>query len=169
MDAILNQIDRALDRGFHYLAVASSLTLPDICAALETENGETSKMLYQKWYDTWIGPKYPMMTGTDIYRLRSGVVHQGIFGPKGMQYDRIVFMLPGRHTLHRNISSHIAGGTESALQLDATIFCRDMIAGVKSWYAAKSNDPNIVANLPRVLQFRPNGIPPHFVGVPVIA
>jgi hypothetical protein len=167
MDTILEQIRNALDRRLHYLAVASALTLPDICAALESEDGETKKERYRAWYDLWLGPRYPMITSNDLYRLRSGVVHQGIFGPNGMQYNRIVFMLPGRAKLHCCISS-IDNNSEAVLQLDADTFCLDMIGSVRSWLASKSTDASVQKNLPRLLQFRPHGIPPHFVGFPLI-
>ena len=163
MDVIIRQIERGLERGFHYLAIVSSLTLPDICAALESANGQTSQPLYRAWYDAWLGPKYPDITSFDMYRLRCGTVHQGTFGPPGMQYERIVFMIRGKGSfIHCNI-------VDNVLQLDSERFCHDMIESVKSWYNAKANDPNVQTNMPRVLQFRPNGLPPHFVGMPVIA
>ena len=169
MDVILKQIDRALDRGFHYLAVVSALTLPDICAALESPDGRTTRERYKAWYNSWVKNKYPMISDDDFYRLRCGVVHQGILGPQGMQYSRIVFTLPGHARMHACISRDNAGVIESALQLDAISFCRDLMESVNEWYAAKQNDANVQKNLPRLLQFRPNGLPPHFVGLPVIA
>ena len=164
MDVILGQIERALDRGFHYLAIVSALTLPDLCAALEAANGETTKAAYRGWYDAWLAPKYPMISRIDIYRLRSGVVHQGILGPNGMQYDRIVFTIHGHGAIiHGNLSANNAGVQGSALQLDAGIFCSDVIESVRQWYSAKKDDPIVKANMPRLLRFRPHGSPPHFV------
>jgi hypothetical protein len=167
MDMILNQITGALAAGLHYLAVTAALTLPDICAALESHDGETSKSKYLAWYERWLARKYPMVSGHDMYRLRCGVVHQGILGPNGMQYDRIVFVI--NVPMHCCVSAGNGGSSESALQLNVSQFCRDVVESVHEWYAAKHDDAVVAKNLPRLLQFRPNGLHPHFWGIPLIA
>lgn len=43
MQDIIQQIRNANHMGTYYVALFSALTLPDICAALESENGEASK------------------------------------------------------------------------------------------------------------------------------
>ncbi len=75
MDFILNQIERALDKNLHYLAVASALTLPDLCGALEAEDGIARPAHYKTWYDKWLAPKYDVITSQDLYMLRCGVLH----------------------------------------------------------------------------------------------
>jgi hypothetical protein len=52
MEVILREIERALVLQLYYLAVAMCLTLPDICAALEADDGETSGARYKAWYNT---------------------------------------------------------------------------------------------------------------------
>ena len=42
METLLREIEHALDAGLFYLALALSLSLPDICAALDSPNGESS-------------------------------------------------------------------------------------------------------------------------------
>src|ERR1700721_2315329 len=97
MEAILKEIERAVEAGLYYLAVATPLAPPDVCAALEREDGLTKPPRYKALYDTWLAPEYPMITAEDIYCLRCGVVHQGtVIGKTGTQYSRIVFYLPGR-------------------------------------------------------------------------
>ena len=167
MDTILNQIGHAVNKGFPYLAVVSALTLPEICAALESGDGRGGDKKYIAWYDKWAAPKFPMVRGFDMYRLRCGVIHQGRLGPDGMQYDRIVFTGGGR--MHGCMSQGNFGIEESALQLDSAEFCYGMIRSVQEWYSVMKDDSNVTANLPLLLQYRPNGIPPHFVGIPVIA
>lgn len=170
MDLILKQIEHALSVQLHYLAVASCIALPDLCAALESPTGETSKAQYRAWYDAWILPKYPEISSFDMYRLRSGIVHQGVLEPSGMQYTRVIFMIPGFGVvMHRCRLANNGGSSESALTLDATQFCRDIMASVSDWYKATKNDPTVESNLPKLVQFRPNGLAPHIVGVPLIA
>jgi hypothetical protein len=163
VDTILDEIEKAIKAEFYYLAVALALTLPDICAAMESSTGNTSGAQYKAWYDEWLAEKYPEMTGTDLYSLRCGVIHQGRFGHAKMQYSRVIFTMPSAgFVLHRNIFN-------DALNLDAPRFCRDVVEAVRRWYSAKQNDPIVSRNLPRLLQFRANGLEPYFIDIPVIA
>lgn len=164
MDSLLDEVDAALDTQLYYLAVLLSLTLPDICSALESFDGETRKPRYQAWVDTWFLPEYPMMTADDLYSLRCGVVHQGRFGHRNMQFSRVIFSLPdGRNNVfHQNILN-------DALNLDAVQFCRDMQTAVRSWWATQATDPHVQSNIPNLMQYRPDGLSPYMIGVPVIS
>jgi hypothetical protein len=51
MEDILRQIEATNEAGYYYVALFSVLTLPDICAALESINGETTGDRYADWYD----------------------------------------------------------------------------------------------------------------------
>src|SRR5262249_49014185 len=156
-----------LNKNLHYLAVMSALTLPDICSALENPDGRAHHSRYESWWETWKSSDYHF-TGEELYMLRCGMLHQGRSGHSDLQYDRIVFMIrPGFH-LCLSINTDKTGREEMVLQLDANIFCRDMIASVRSWYETKKDDANVKKWLPFVLTFRPQGLPPHFVGMPVI-
>jgi hypothetical protein len=170
VDTILNEIEGALECGLYYLAVTSALTLPDICAALESPNGTTSKQSYKAWYDTWLAPKYPSIASGDMYTLRCAVVHEGTLGHShsNMQYVRIVFVLTDGAP-HCGFFYGNAGEEEYALSVHAGRFCKDIIDSVRQWYEAKKGDPNVIQHFPKLLQFRPDGIPPHIVGLPVIA
>jgi hypothetical protein len=164
MDLMLAQITGALDRGFHYLAVIGALTLPDQCAALESADGRSNQVRYEAWFNAWVAPKYHgWLSSFDVYRLRCGVVHQGTLGPDGMQYTRIAFGI-NRPNIHCNRGT--VGG-QTTLQLDAGMFCHEVMQSVREWYAAKHDDQNVQANMPRLLQFRPQGI--SAFNFPVIA
>jgi hypothetical protein len=85
-----------------------------------------------------------------------------------MQYARILFTIPiaipskDRFKFHNNIMDDV-------LNLDAPTFCRDVVASVSAWYAAKSSDPVVQANVPRLLRLHPSGLAPYMIGVPLIA
>src|SRR6267154_323178 len=134
MNTILEEIEKALQSQLFYLAVASALSLPDVCSALESPNGTTSGAQYKAWYSAWLGHKYPNITPDDIYSLRCGVVHQGRFGHPRMQYSRVLFAIPnpGRIVFHNNI-------VDDALNLDAPMFCRDVLESALTWYEAKKD------------------------------
>jgi len=48
-------------------------------------------------------------------------------------------------------------------------FCKEVIVAVRTWFAAKQNDANVIANMPRLVRVHPNGLAPYIVGEPVIA
>lgn len=164
MDVILGDLERALGAGLYYVAIAVALSLPDVCAALESPNGETSAAKYKAWYDKYVACKYPALTSSDCWSLRCGVLHQGRFGHPNSQYGRVLFTVPSaqRNVFHNNILN-------DALNLDAIIFCRDMIGSTRQWFTAARSDATVKANLPNLVQFRPKGLAPYMVGMPLIA
>ena len=164
MNALTDEIERAISSGLYYLAIMSSLALPDICAALESPDGETRGSRYKQWCEQWFVRLYPRLTSDDLYYMRCGLVHQGRSGHPKSQYSRVIFTIPiaSGNYFHNNVAN-------DALNLDAPTFCRDMIGATTRWYIAKQADPNVVANLPRLMRLHPNGLAPYMVGMPVIA
>lgn len=164
MEIILKEIERALDAKLYYCAIAMSLAIPDICAALESANGDSNGEKYKAWYRANLAKCYPNITDQDCWKLRCGVLHQGRFGHKQMQYGRVLFTVPNaqNNVFHNNIIN-------DALNLDAIIFCKDVIQATRTWFNAKSNDPTVSQNLPNLVQFRPQGLAPYMVGMPLIA
>jgi len=164
MDTILSEIDRAIDAKLYFAALALCLTLPDMCAALESSNGKSSGTKYKNWYSENLQNNYPDITPADIWSLRCGVSHQGRFGNPQMQYAKVLFTIPNTqgNVFHNNILN-------DALNLDAVIFCRDVMSAVRGWFAEKKDDENVMANLPHLVEFRPNGLAPYFCGVPLIS
>lgn len=53
MHDLLEQIEKALECNLYYLALQSTLALPDICGALESENGQANRTKYINWYNTY--------------------------------------------------------------------------------------------------------------------
>src|ERR1017187_5571386 len=51
MRDILAQTRAANAVGLYYVALFSAFALPDICAALESRDGETNGSLYRAWFD----------------------------------------------------------------------------------------------------------------------
>lgn len=161
---MFSEINRALDAGLYYLAVAMSLTVPDICASLEAANGQTTGAQYKTWFNANLAAQYPFLSDTDCYSLRCGVLHQGRMGHPKSQYARVIFSLPVArgHVYHNNILNDV-------LNLDAPTFCRDVIAAARAWYAKNSTNADVVANVERLVRLRPEGLAPYMVGMPVIA
>src|ERR1700722_11103901 len=89
VEALLQEIEKAIKAELFYLALLLTLTLPDICAALERADGRTSGPLYKKWY------KANMADGglspDEAYELRCTVAHQSsAIASPGRTYSRII-------------------------------------------------------------------------------
>jgi hypothetical protein len=75
MNEILRQIRAASATGLYFLALFCALTLPDICGALESENGQASGSKYKAWLRANVPEQ---ATDADlIYGLRCSLLHQG--------------------------------------------------------------------------------------------
>ena len=164
MDIITGEIERAIANGCYYLALIAWLTLPDICSALESPDGTTTGKHYMAWCDSWLIPKYPSLTSSELWHLRCGVLHQGKNMHHSLSYSRILFTLPVKQNiiLHNNILN-------DALNLDTVTFCRDILKSVSNWYMQEKNNPNVLANLPNMLRYYPNGLAPYIIGIPIIS
>lgn len=66
MRDLLEQIRKGLDVNLYYLALYVTLTLPDICAALESDNGRTDGEKYKKWFERYVAPRYHR-PGLDVH------------------------------------------------------------------------------------------------------
>jgi len=166
----LREIEKALEAELFYAAIMMSLALPGICAALESRRLYSGRDEYKKWYREHLTKTFPFMTDEVAYSLRCGVVHLGNLHlkAKGASETRAIFTLP---TVSRNVihNSSMRGTAEGDMvQFDAAMFCRDIIAVVRTWCEQKADDPVIRVNLPSLLQVRPNGFGP-ILGLPVIA
>ena len=151
MEPIIQEVEKALQAKLYYLAILIALALPDICAALESPIGGTSgrnAQAYKDWFNANLAARFANFTADDCYSLRCGVVHQGRFGHQNMQYARAVFMLPdgSGNTWHDCIAN-------DAYLYSAEEFCKNIIGGVRDWFARHADDANVQANLPRLVQF----------------
>lgn len=73
---LIADIRKALEAKLYTVAVIGALTLPDICAAMESADGKASKERYLAWLEKWM--RMPsLFTKEDIYAFRCQVLHQG--------------------------------------------------------------------------------------------
>ena len=83
LDTIFSEIQRALEVKLYYLAIAVSLSIPDVCAALECDpnNIFVKEKDYVGWCERNLADQLDKLTLTavDLYRLRGGVIHQNRF------------------------------------------------------------------------------------------
>jgi len=164
MHAILNEIEQCIASSNFYAAIALALTIPDVGGALGAEDGQSTGQKYKAWYDANLAAKYPWLTAHDCYSIRCGVVHQGRFGNPGSQFARVLFTIPtvGGNIFHNNVLN-------DALNLDAEIFCGDVVASGRQWLSEHENNETVQSNLARSIRFYPQGLAPYMVGMPVIS
>src|SRR5688572_17499086 len=90
-EELLNDIERGLAAGAFYLSLYAALTLPDVAAALESDDGRTTGSRYVAWVDRHIAPKYVwtgaqgspevQFTGHDCWGIRCSMLHQSRSAP----------------------------------------------------------------------------------------
>jgi len=138
--------------------------LPDICAALQTDTGDTSgknRTLYVEWCDRYLSD--PKLTGVDRYEMRCKVLHQGRAqsGPTS-QYGGFAFVQPAPtgEVYHRRIEP------PKKLVLDVGVLADEVRAGVGRWINDLESNPqshaalNTERNLDSLVRVRRFVIPP---------
>ncbi len=185
LEAVLHEIEKALEGKLYYLAIAVTLSVPDICACLEFDpdkpswaNGKT----YSAWWNENVGTKFQNIDGTEVYYIRGGTLHRGNFEHDKSKFNRVMFIGPEsaikQHDVVITIGADVSFGGETAedlrlagkvLVLDVQLFCDAVMASARAWAISKRSDPFVQRNLPRLVRYRPDGLPPFSVGVPTIA
>lgn len=169
MREYLDQVRRAAQSELYFVTLGAALVIPDMCAALEADDGRTCRTRYETWFDRHMAPKYtvgpegtPSFSGEDCYGLRCAMLHQGRLEPHKGEYKRIVFIEPNPVIAgHNNVIGEM-------LNLDVVRFALDMVASAETWLAGAEHTPEFAANSARYVQRYPKGIGP-FNGIPVIA
>ena len=162
MKDLLEQVERGLQSNLYYLSLFAALTIPDICAALSSADGETTGPKYMAWFDKYVAPRYKgTVNGQICWFYRCSVLHQGSSQHPKSPYKRIIFLEPSGNILHNNILN-------DALNIDVRIFCADIVAGARAWLAENENTETFQANYPKFIHRHANGIAPYIVGAPVI-
>lgn len=140
-------------------ALALALTLPDICAKLETPDVRRSGVRYERWFDEYMTPRYTrqcggemhrFLGGADCYALRCAYVHQGSFDLQDhdvrQALDRFRFVaVPDGWSVHLNQN-------DRTLQLQVDQFCRDMMAGLEDWERAMATRPDVLERVTQLGQ-----------------
>jgi hypothetical protein len=150
---IIEELKVALEAKLYAMALNTALIVPDICGALESEDGRASGQKYKAWFDKYLGIEYSgivKVTGDDIYKLRCASLHQGRFNHNLASYDKILFQIPDE----RNITLH-RGKIGNSLVLSVEIFCNEIIAGYEEWFDENKGNDIIRANMENGIHFYP--------------
>lgn len=167
MDELLDELSKVAGAGFYSVALFTSLALPDICAALESDDGKASGPKYKAWFDKWVSPKYPTfprggftLTGATCYAYRCGLLHQGKAMHKDLGYSRVLFLPPGRLTVHNGVLN-------DALIIDIPSFVRDIKNSILEWMKEVKGTENFDKHYVNFMKRHKDGIAPYIQGVDV--
>ena len=158
MQKIIDSVYSALDYENWHAALFVSLTLPDICSALE--HGKTSGEKYANWFKQNLSQYKGFLSGNDCYALRCALLHSGkddISDQKKKEVlDHYVFLTKGSHC--NLIKDCIFNGEKkSFLQLNVQNFCEDICKAVESWLASSSANTTIQERLKSTIEIHEPG------------
>ena len=108
--AYFETIEHCIKARVYWALLHVLVVLPDVCAAMERENGDTNPNAYKEWCSRFLCVSDPVMTPQDWYRLRCVLLHQGrTRDEKGQsQYEDFRFSHPPGDipsALHRRIET----------------------------------------------------------------
>lgn len=149
--------------GLHFLALFGALTLPDICGALASENGRASGSKYRAWVETHTPDL--KHRAAELYGLRCSLLHQGQAHPHGSTFP-LALALPSNITIH---DARIVVGDHRVDLLDLRTVVDHLTYAVDKWLDEHGDSATVIRNMGKFARFRPDGLPPHIVGAPVIA
>lgn len=164
MEEMIRQIRAALNEKIYYLALFGALTLPDICGALESVNGQSTEARYKDWFRANV-PEYRNSADL-IYGLRCSFLHQGSAIPHKNPYP-VAFMYPSPSVdQFDNFSTEINGDAVEWIGIPS--FVEAVCRATEAWFTRSGTSGNVPNNLSKFVRYRPEGFPPH-VSSPVIA
>lgn len=142
-------------------AISLTLTIPDICGALETPNARNG-VRYKRWFTEWMEPNYTIvlpkigphvfLSADNCWALRCSYLHAG---STEIRPQNIELALRAFHFIEPPNNGNIVHMNQLAdglLQIQSDKFCEEMITAVKEWQACIKDKPEIQARMSKLLQ-----------------
>lgn len=96
MEDLVAQVRGASTVNLYYVALLTALALPDMCGALESEDGIATRARYADWFDRHVAPAYGgFLDGESAYKFRCSLLHQGTTQHASNKYARLLFVEAG--------------------------------------------------------------------------
>ncbi|MGR3180996.1 hypothetical protein [Enterobacter cancerogenus] len=179
MENILQSIEKSLATENWISAIFASLTLPDICGATENKiQGNGAR--YRDWFNRYLKKKYDQetlydsvmanepellvemdsrgieylkstpapvrFTANDCWALRNACLHEGIDKDRLRKFT-LTIPTKGFITGHLNSINGI-------LQLDAKIFCEDIVKAARVWVEDMKKDADMKKKLDEMIKVK---------------
>ena len=145
-DILGKDIKESMVAGNYLLVLISILTIPDICASIDSGNGETTEQTYKKWLDEYTCYKANsrLFNNLIVYKQRCKLLHNGRFlnseiDQKLVDFD-VYFSLPSNIKItSTNASVPITVNNKKFLQVDLEDFVGNILQGFNLWKKKVSN------------------------------
>ncbi len=161
---MLEEIRTAVSGHMIWSALALTVALPDICAAMETPKQKPGTR-YQRWYEQWVDEEKAGLDAAECYKLRNAILHSGTTWQHLGNRPRPVFFHPDRSGTMHNII--LKRGGRTVLAVDLVLFCNAIVGAVERWLESKRGNAAVQNNLRYAIRVHPDGLP-GFVSGPVI-
>lgn len=140
------EIDRCIQGKCYWALLHVLLVLPDICAAMETDNGETNRSTYKNWCERYLADD--LVKPEDWYRMRCVILHQGRTLDDQSEYSAFAFGQPSTCVVHRCVKEDSHG---KVLQLDVGEMAKEVRRAMAKWFDTieTSEHPHFVENFVR--------------------
>lgn len=159
MKRFTGSLRSSVANGDWYVALATALTLPDLCGRLINPTGSSGKR-YSAWFKIWMEPQYTsilptigehtFLTGDDCYALRCSYLHEG---GGDIAHQKIRKALDDFHfsaPLGAGISVH-RNRYNNTLQLQVDTFCLEIADAVDAWTQSVASDEGIQERMSSLL------------------
>src|SRR5262249_5209836 len=118
------------------------MSLPDICSALELEDGADKDKNSEERYKNWCWKYLATLefNGTDWWDARDALLHQGLTNPgESARYQGFFFSAPG------GPGHKVLDPESNKLRLDVWSLANEMFAALEKWFDAVLEDPATLA------------------------
>jgi len=155
MELYIKQLMEACRCELYYLTLIGTLSLIDICGAINSRDGESSKNNFIEWFNNYLSNYSENDNATSLYaeecyKLRCRLLHQGVArfdtDDFGVKLGSVVFMINPR-----GVSVHKCN-FNGFYYLDIETFMNDVISGVYKNIQEKKDDPIFNANKEKMIK-----------------
>ncbi len=160
-----SEMERCTNANCYWALVHLVVVLPDVCAALESTDGESTGSRYQDWCSRHL-PPVPL-SPLDRWEMRCDILHQGRATASKGQYRTFSFL---RHAVdpspHQRVTRKTSGNN---IALDPAQMAREVTGAVRHWFAELQKPQNaavrqnVARHLRLVVRVKPKRLP----GVPL--
>jgi hypothetical protein len=156
------EIERCKKHKCYWALLHMIVTLPDICAALQSDSGDAGNGgPYRAWCkDNFVGN---YLTPEDRYGIRCALLHQGRTIPTGGRYASYSFVQPSPSG---EIAHNLVTPGERNMTLDVGEMARDTEAAMLTWFkrlqlpGSAQRLANVERHLPGLAREKPKTFTP---------
>jgi hypothetical protein len=121
-----DEIERCRKAECYWALLHVVVALPDICAALESDDGRTSGAKYVSWCNRF--PATEIMNGDDWWEVRCLVLHQGRTKTRDGRFYKFVRPNPAAR------AHQVVWGSRDTIALDVGEMSNDIAKSIRAWF-----------------------------------